>query len=356
MNKVTGRIYSYDVLRLLAILAVVMVHTSGQFIIAEPSLSLDYISCNILTALSRFAVPVFVMISGALMLNEKKELENKKIFRSAISFFILIIIWSLLFSVGYNVLKPMLKNEPFSLDAFIHTIIIGGDYHIWYLYMIVGLYLITPILRLFVKLKHKRLIKYLLILSVTVSITVPTVNSIANIFLDSNDIILQFVKQFRMSLITEYLTYYVLGWYLTSFELKKPHRLVLYISGLLGLAATVVATQLSLKEPGRLTTTFHNNNMLNVFIFSVAVFVLVLTLCKGKDLSRFKKPLVALSNLSFGVYLIHGFYIFAFEFVTASIPSDLLKTAVIFAGTTVLSYVTVFIMSKIPLVKLLIRG
>lgn len=356
MNKVSGRIYSYDIMRFIAILAVIMIHTAGQFVVSSHQASFDFIISNILTSLSRFAVPVFTMISGSLMLNEKKELENKKIFRSAANFFFILIAWSVFFTIGYNVLKPMLFNEPFSLDKFLTTLFMGGHYHVWYLYMTVGLYLITPILRLFVKLKNKKLIKYYLILSVTACFVVPFVSSIADLFIDNEGIVLQYFKQFRLSFCTEYLTYYILGWYISNFEIKKSGRLLIYISGLIGLLLTVLSSHIVLINLGQTSNVFYNNNMLNIFCYSVAVFVFVYYLLKNKDLSKYSRLLVAQTKLSFGVYLIHGMFIFAFEFVATNVTNVLFKLIIIFIGSVVFSYASVYVMSKIPIVKMLVRG
>ena len=155
MNKVIGRIYSYDIMRFIAILAVIMIHTSAIFVISSDGTTADFVLANVLDSLSRFSVPLFLMISGALMLNEKKEIDNKKIFRSAAGFFVLLVVWSIIYSLYDTVLLPYLSSSPISIKSAILSAIKGYG-HLWYLYVTVGLYLITPVLRLFVKLKNNK--------------------------------------------------------------------------------------------------------------------------------------------------------------------------------------------------------
>ena len=72
--KKKERIIAFDFLRIIAALAVVMSHSA---IATDVSFS-DGV---IFDSLSRFAVPVFLMISGALMLDEKKTLTTKDTFK-----------------------------------------------------------------------------------------------------------------------------------------------------------------------------------------------------------------------------------------------------------------------------------
>ena len=60
-------------IRIIAVFAVVMVHAAAPFITRSPIGSDAFISANMLGALSRLGVQMFVMLSGALILNEARE-------------------------------------------------------------------------------------------------------------------------------------------------------------------------------------------------------------------------------------------------------------------------------------------
>lgn len=96
-------------------------------------------------SLSRIGVPLFVMISGALFLDERKNVTLKSIFSKNIkSLAIITVIWSSFYSTIYQILLPLLGNEAVNVKAFLSAIVFGHR-HMWYLYMIIGLYAITPV-------------------------------------------------------------------------------------------------------------------------------------------------------------------------------------------------------------------
>lgn len=80
--KTNNRIISYDVMRIFAAVAVVMIHSVAEFIKDCPVMSIDYAVMNIIDSITRFSVPLFVMISGALILDEEKEFSMKKMSRA----------------------------------------------------------------------------------------------------------------------------------------------------------------------------------------------------------------------------------------------------------------------------------
>ena len=68
-----------DMARIVAVLAVVMIHCSADFIANYPLHTSEFISGNLFDSISRMAVPLFLMISGALFLDQDRELSFKSI-------------------------------------------------------------------------------------------------------------------------------------------------------------------------------------------------------------------------------------------------------------------------------------
>ena len=71
------RNYSLDIARIVAIMAVAMIHCSANFVIHFNLFSTEFILGNIFDAASRVGVPLFLMISGALFLDERKDITLK---------------------------------------------------------------------------------------------------------------------------------------------------------------------------------------------------------------------------------------------------------------------------------------
>lgn len=73
-----NRIVHMDVVRVIACFAVIMIHSSAPYVI-ENFGSLNFWIGNIFDGLARIGVPLFVMVSGALMLDEKYNFSKQKL-------------------------------------------------------------------------------------------------------------------------------------------------------------------------------------------------------------------------------------------------------------------------------------
>lgn len=77
MNKNSiHRVYYLDILRVLACIAVIMIHASGDYVLDNFGSS-NFMIGNVLDSLSRIGVPIFVMISGSLLLDENHIVQKK---------------------------------------------------------------------------------------------------------------------------------------------------------------------------------------------------------------------------------------------------------------------------------------
>lgn len=349
-----NRIYSFDIMRIVAVLAVIMIHTSAPFATSVNNGTSAFMWGNVFDSLSRLAVPLFVMISGSLMLNENRHISPEKCFKSALNIFILLVVWSAMYSFGYNIAKPLLSNEPIILENFFSAVF-KGHYHMWYLFMIIGLYLITPVLRLFVKLENLRIIRWYVLFSIAICFCVPFINEFVNIFVGGENVFLDYITLYRFDFTYEYLTYYILGWYISNVNINKNRRIAIYCTGIVGLIATVICTQLFFNDPENMSNQFYSNDMINVLCYSVAVFIFLYYRFKNTDFSKKHTYILTLSTLTFGVYLIHCVYLFVFKAITSKLSNAPIEIIITFICTAVFSFITAFVMSKIPFIKKLIR-
>lgn len=104
----TGRISYLDSTRVIAILAVVLLHCSVMFLDAS---GMDYIVGSILNNITRFGVPCFVMISGALFLDERRKINLRSAYGKYIKNIIwLIVIWNIIYAVAYTIILPIVRG------------------------------------------------------------------------------------------------------------------------------------------------------------------------------------------------------------------------------------------------------
>ena len=101
--------------------------------------------------LPRFAVPCFVMLSGAFLLGSPRNGDRKYFYCKVVNnTLITTAIFSVLYTL-YSTLKVLLKNKyvhnggVFAIIKPLCNMLIGKPfYHMWYLYMLLGLYFVTP--------------------------------------------------------------------------------------------------------------------------------------------------------------------------------------------------------------------
>lgn len=100
-----NHIFYIDMLRVLAIIAVLLMHTAGHRSPNEVS-TIEWQICNIFDSGTRWAVPIFVMISGCLFLDKNKEISIKKLYRKNILRIITAyIFWSLIYTLVFSTIK-----------------------------------------------------------------------------------------------------------------------------------------------------------------------------------------------------------------------------------------------------------
>lgn len=150
----TKRYNNYDLLRIISCISVIVIHVSFG-LLSDVDISknrFDYISVVFFNTVSRFAVPIFVMLSGAFLLSNKKNSDYHYFYKkSFIKIGIPTIIFSILFLLYYLFLnfiqiKIGLKTHSSLFEPVIGFVTGAPYYHLWYLYTTVGLYAITPII------------------------------------------------------------------------------------------------------------------------------------------------------------------------------------------------------------------
>ena len=112
-----------------------------------------YIDSIFLQPIIRYdAIPCFLMITGCLLLDPKKDINFNKIKKYLIRIIGALAIFGFTFCFIENIFNHGFNNIPNLLYKSFINLITGNSWsHMWYLYMLIGIYIITPILRTFVK-------------------------------------------------------------------------------------------------------------------------------------------------------------------------------------------------------------
>lgn len=300
------RLLHFDLLRVVAAYFIVVLHMSVQFIQLPTMTDGQWNVANLFSAISRMGVPLFIMLSGMFMLAPEKKVTTSMIFQKYLPRLALIFLtWSIFYLIAFQDVSSWGDSEMGA--KFILKTIILGHYHMWYLYMLAGLYLITPILRVFTQNASKQTIFYFLLLCVCItSITKLNEDLLQINFLSAA------LDKMSLTLVFGYVGYYLAGYAFQNFPLSKKANHTFYILGVISLAVTVLGTFLLRQYSGMdsLNLVFYSNYSPTLFLMSFALFLFTKevgehrTLSKGAALVAKRIPPYLLV-----VYLVHPFII-----------------------------------------------
>ena len=293
MSEKKERIWYWDILRIAAVICLVLRHIStASFDFVEP-LGSKWWVFNAYGSLVAWMVPVYLMLSGAVFLDPDKtisirKLYTKNIMRMLIAFFC----WSALY-VGYNILSGQDYNQT------IPEMLFSGQFHLWFLPMIIGIYILVPVFRLATKSFH--VAAYVFAASLVICVLIPTLQDIGwfpgqELFTGSNNV----------GFISAHVCFFFGGYIFHKYDMPRNQRIILYILAVLATIGVFAGTwRLTCREM------VHNEDMqsdTNILtgIQGIALFVFVKEWSKKRTFSEeTQKALRFYSNLTFGVYLVH---------------------------------------------------
>lgn len=266
-----SRSIHYDILRIIACLMVIMTHSpiphEGWY---GPLLSgLSYL-CNP-------CIGLFFMISGALLLNKhyKEPFVLSDFLKKRLSRILFpTLFW---FAVGYCLTSLGIKNSERAI--------------LWFMYVLAGLYLLTPILLRWLNHAKRREVEFYLLLW-GVSLCYPLLNSFIHISVSTKSWIYYFYG---------YAGYYVLGYYLSKYELNKP----ILIGFILSFLFFSIAHPLIVLVEGLDVNFYSVFYYLSISIALQCVAWWLLIKYTSSFFEAGRRPIENISKMSFGIYLIH---------------------------------------------------
>lgn len=316
-----SRNHSIDTLRTIACILVISVHVAASQINKENPFPDNFVISFFIDTFSRVAVPLFIMISGRFLLLKDhcyKTFYKKRLKRVLVPLPFWIIIYVLTY-IGFT----KMANEPIQLVHIVKSILLGNPYyHLWYLYMLIGLYLITPVLNnAFKGFSTATLTKLGLAL-----VFVGMINDAYNFIYT--------IKPFFVLWSFNYVGYFILGYAMKDKKYLSNVWLVLIF-----ICSFLINNYLSLKI-------FHQYNTLPLYSY-LSPFVIIGSLAiysLFSNLNLKNNILSKTANLSFGIYLIHALIIkLLYLFLEKEF---ILKEIVIIGLTYLISGFIVFLFTK----------
>ena len=343
IQKQNNRIFYIELLRVISMIAVVVLHTASAKINSIEIGSLDWQVLIFFDSATRWCVPVFVMISGILFLNPKKEITIEKIYKKYITRLLIILFaWNFLYAIF-----SCFIDHAFSIQTFVSNLLLG-PVHMWFLYMLIGIYMLIPFLRKIAT--DEKLLKYFLILWFVFS----TISNIAKI--TGLSIITDILEdKMYINFVIGFSGYFLLGYFLSTRNYKSKYAVIV---GIICLIINFIGTYLLSIGHDVTNQSLYANLSPNIILMSISVFILCKNVySKSENINaRFKSVTSILSKYSLGIYVIHFWVLNAlsmFKIDVLALPpviNVILISILVFA----LSLLATFILSKIKYIKRLV--
>jgi surface polysaccharide O-acyltransferase-like enzyme len=336
-------IYWLDLVRVAAIFLVILGHVSGELTFKWGEISNgQWMIANIYGSFARISVPLFFMVSGYLLLPRSESLRSfytKRMTKVLIPF----VVWSLIYLLWYCAGHTCTPNLVWDL-----LLVQGTYYHLWFLYSLVSIYLILPVLRLMFRPDtDKKILWYLMGLWLVFQ---PGL-AIANRFWD-----------FKINIgvqLTGFVCFFILGYLLGEMILSKPGIILSVVIAMLGISVTIAGTYLLTLSSGQFDSFFYDLVSMNVILASGAAFILVRKISEAKIFTspRIHSVSRSLASSSFGIYLIH---VLVIEVLSAGIPflhlnafmgNPLWSIPLVSTVIFILSVLIVRVIQRIPIVN-----
>ncbi|MBT3314429.1 MAG: acyltransferase family protein [Anaerolineae bacterium] len=288
-------LYWIDFVRTVGAFFVVLVHASFfiLYLWGEVPES-HWMAGNVYDSIARVGVPLFLMISGALLLRKEENIFfflKKRLIKIILPF----VFWSIFYLWWRQNYPVGAKFSSIAISMFVSVLKVPASDHLWFLYALVVLYFFVPPLRLMLSRAKERDIIYILLLWLSMG---PLVQLLQKLF--------SFALTSHFHFISGYWGYLLLGYWLSIKKIPIKNTIFFFVAGSLCTLATIWLTYIFSLTNAHLDGFFYDYLSLNVVFASGFFFISLKSI--GEKLYKEKfwgKFFFAHGGASFGIYLIH---------------------------------------------------
>ncbi len=181
--------------------------------------------------------------------------------------------------------------------------VLKGPFHLWFLKMLLGLYIMAPILKIIAN--NKKIEEYFLLLSlITVFILPWFFKFLGFLNLNLSHLFNAFYEKMDIKIALGFTGFFILGHYLKNKTFNPIIRKTIYFLGLISWICVIILTHFKSFHSNYADTFFYNDLSLFTLIEAIAVYIFISHKFKNYK-SKYSPLIIKISNLTFGVYLIH---------------------------------------------------
>lgn len=261
-----------DVLRALSCIAVVFLSTSMA--------AGGFVASGLLT----WAVPMFVMLSGMFFLDSSWFISSRDMIRN----------YGLRVVIAYLVWGCVAMAVNVGTGGVISGMLSGSGFYLNFLFVMIILYAVSPVMRVFTRAVQQRELEYVVLLGIVIGCIYPFFQ-----------LQLQTPRIADYSMIgIGYLAVFIAGWYLRTTAFSRKQLRVIYLLGGICLILTLrgiwMKPSMFSRDPGLMIVAP------DAVLIAMALFLVVKNTLAGTRVSiKVLRPISKIAQLSFGIYLIH---------------------------------------------------
>ncbi|MCU1737665.1 MULTISPECIES: acyltransferase [unclassified Pseudomonas] len=325
-----------DFVRVVACLAVVLLHVSARPIYMQDELSAwGWLLGNVVSSLTHWCVPVFVMLSAVLILGSSKT-TYPHMLKSRVPRMLAVLFIS---SVIYALWMKYFQHD-FVWANFLNAVVMGQPYyHLHFFYLIIGLYLIAPPLSQMVVQMEEKDLRNAVVATSIITMATFAWSTFSRTYTPNGG-----------SFSWSYISYFLLGYYLYKFRPDLPYGMIT----LVGYLCTVFGTMALAYGMGNTYTWklyFYSYFSPTVFAMAIGVWGLSLQIA-----GKLKIPaLTKLAPLTLLVYIVHPIFMellrSQYGKVSALLMKPLIEVPLTFVLTTALAFLLAHLLYKINFVR-----
>ncbi|MGN6397192.1 MAG: acyltransferase [Mucilaginibacter sp.] len=355
IQNIAKRHYGFDILRVLACYMVMQIHTGEFYYIGDGGTVINSPDAHIVgwyNSFLRTCVPLFVMLSGYFLfpITDTRAFFKKRMSRVAIPF----VLWCVIYAFYYY-----FKGQADLQTTFINIAKIAVNYgvdvgHLWFVYMLLGIYLFAPLISNWVQTCSRRNMEFYLLLW-AISFSLPYIHLVfpavwGECYWNKTPMLYYF---------SGFLGYVILANYIKRFCLEaRPWNY--YVGALLIIIGYTITAWCFLHllpvekytSAAELSWSFET---INVAMMTAGIFLILKNVSIKNTDSLIVKILTDISAKSYGVYLAHIIVLNAvYAWLNPHFESAAIKLPLIALTTFVITNVIIKVLSYLPKSKWLV--
>ncbi len=321
------RIEYISLASVLSAIAVVFLHANEC--VGEFSFARYWVTANFIHSFFIFAVPLFFMISGAMLLDFNKKYDLKTYFSKRITKTVIPYIFWSIFGILFQLFY---LNTISHIDlSYIFNCFINGNAIIvyWFFIPLFELYVLFTVFVYLVNNK-KRCLTFLAVLLL--------LNCVLNYY--------------KIGVIVGYSFLAVFGFYIHKYGISRKLRIIFYVLAIFGFLANSFGSYYLSITAGKLIRTYIEYTFLPAMLYPCGLFVFIkYDLVKIMEYDWVNRIVSFLDFYTFGIYLIHWYILqIMIKVLNINIHSIIYRLGAPFMVIGI-AVCIIYVLRKIPLIK-----